>query len=136
LIIYLRSLALSGPSFTYPTMSRKLPNYIRTHRKRFGLKQKELALLLGGKSNSKISEYETFHRLPSLKTALAFQALFGTPVAEIFSGIYQEVEKEVSRKAAILQQKMQAKASDRMSKRKADLLRAIKVTPDINKENL
>ena len=117
-------------------MSRKLPNYIRTHRKRYDLKQEEVAFLLGGKSNSKISEYETFQRVPNLKTALAFQALFGTPVAELFSGIYQDVEKEVSRKAAILQQKMQNKASDRASKRKADLLRAIKVTPDINKENL
>jgi transcriptional regulator with XRE-family HTH domain len=95
-----------------------------------------VAFLLGVKSGTKVSRYEKFNRMPNLKTALAFQALFGTPVAELFAGIYEQAEKETSRRAAILQQRMQDKASDKASKRKAGLLRAIKVTPDINKESL
>ena len=91
--------------------------------------------MLAVKSGAKVSRYETFRRMPNLETALAFQALFGVPVAEMFAGIYQEVEKKTAKQATILQQKLQKKASDRMSARKADLLRASAITPDINKEN-
>lgn len=117
-------------------MSRKLQNYLRTYRKRFGLSQKELAFLLGVKSGEKVSRYERFEQLPNLQTALAFQALFGVPVAELFAGIYEQAEQEVSKQARILMRKMQRKAPDRAASHKADFLRAIAITPDINKENL
>ena len=116
-------------------MSRKLQNYLRTYRKRFGLSQKELAFLLGVKSGDKVSRYERFEQLPNLQTALAFQALFGVLVAELFAGVYEQAEKETSKQARILMHKMQGDAADRRALRKADFLRAIAITPDINKEN-
>jgi transcriptional regulator with XRE-family HTH domain len=116
-------------------MSRKLQNYLLTYRKRYGLTQDETAFLLGVKSGAKVSRYETFQREPNLKTALALQALFGVPVAELFAGIYEQVEKDTSERARILQDKMEGDAANKANARKAELLRAIAITPDINNEN-
>ena len=116
-------------------MSRKLQNYLLTQRKRFGLTQEETAFLLGVKSGAKVSRYERFQRLPNLKTALALQALFGVPVAELFAGVYEQVEKETSDRARILESKMEGAAANKSNARKAELLRAVAITPDINEEN-
>ena len=116
-------------------MSRKLQNYLRTYRKRFGLSQEELAFLLGVKSGANVSRYEKFHQVPNLQTALALQALFGVPVAELFGGIYEQAEKEISKRARILQRRMQDTTANQTASRKADLLRATAITPNINKEN-
>jgi transcriptional regulator with XRE-family HTH domain len=116
-------------------MSRKLQNYLRTYRKRFGLSQKELAFLLGFKSGAQVSRSERFQQVPNLQTALAFQAVFGVPVAELFAGIYEQAEKETSKRARLLIRKMQGAAVDQAASRKAELLRAIAITPSINKEN-
>jgi transcriptional regulator with XRE-family HTH domain len=116
-------------------MSRKLQNYVRSHRKRFGLTQDETAFLLGLNGGAKVSRYETFQGVPSLKTALALQALFGVPVAELFAGMYEQVEKETSKRARILQNQMKRVEENKGASRKAELLRAIAITPDINKEN-
>lgn len=116
-------------------MARKLQNYLRTYRRRFGLSQKDLAFLLGFKSWAQVSRCETFQQVPNLQTALALQALFGAPVAELFAGMYEQAEKEASKRARILMRKMQGAAATQAALRKADILRAIAVTPNINKEN-
>jgi transcriptional regulator with XRE-family HTH domain len=116
-------------------MSRKLQNYLRTYRKRSGLSQKELSFLLGVKSSEKVCRYEKFQQVPNLQTALALQVIFGVPVAELFAGIYEQAEKETSKRARILMHKMQDDAADRAASRKTDILRAIAITPTINKEN-
>ena|SRR5205085_8096576 len=116
-------------------MSRKLQNYLRTYRKRFGLSQKELAFLLGVKGSEKISRYEKFQQVPNLKTALMLQALLGAPVSELFAGIYEQAEREASKRARALMRKMQDKAINQVGSPKVDLLRAIAITPTINKEH-
>src|SRR5207253_866617 len=103
--------------------------------KRFGLSQNELSFLLGVKSSEKVCLYEKFQHVPNLQTALALQAILGVPVAELFAGIYEQVEKETSEQARLLMRKIQYDAADRAASRKADLLRAITITPTINKEN-
>ena len=66
-------------------MSRPLNNYIRTHRKRLGLSQDELAHLLGVEEGATVSRYES-GRLPSLETALALSRVFGVSVESLFFG--------------------------------------------------
>lgn len=114
-------------------MASKLPNYLRTHRKRAGLSETDLAYLLGCKDASKVSRYEGFDRLPSLKTALLYQAILGTSVAELFAGMYQQAEKEVSKRAKELSARLEKDGL--LNERKRDLLRAIEITPAINKEH-
>lgn len=73
-----------------PMARRKLPNYLRTHRKRAGLLQRELALLLGCKSGAEVSRYERSTRQPTLRTALAYEAVFGTPARELLLASMQK----------------------------------------------
>ena len=61
--------------------THKLENYLKTYRRRAGFSQDEIAYLLAARSGAKTSRYERFRRTPSLETALAYEALFGVPVA-------------------------------------------------------
>ena len=103
----------------------KLPNYLRTFRKRSYLSQDEVAYLLGCKNGSKVSRYERFSREPTLKTALRYEALFGVPARELFAGVFQKVEKEVSRRAQFLAQKITTVNPDAITSRKMVALKAI-----------
>ena len=40
-------------------------------------------------------QYEARKREPDLRTALAYQVVFGLPVEKLFPGIHREVEQEV-----------------------------------------
>ena len=83
-------------------MTNKLPNYLRMHRRRHGLSQAELASIIGGQSGTRVSRYERGSRLPSLETALAFEAIFKTPVHELFAGVCEHVELRVCEQAKLL----------------------------------
>ena len=85
--------------------SAQLLNYLRTNRKRLGLSQDEVAYLLGTGSGGKVCRYERGAREPSLRTALACEAIFQRSVRELFAGIYDEVEKEVATRAKSLARK-------------------------------
>ena len=65
---------------------KPLSNYLRTFRKRSGLSQDDVAFLLGVQSGAEVSRHETFKRVPTLKTALSYEAIFGVPVRELFAG--------------------------------------------------
>ena len=72
---------------------------------RLALSQDEVAFLLGAQSGTNVSRYERFVREPTLETALAYEAIFKTSVSELFSGVYQKVEREVAERAKILAEK-------------------------------
>src|SRR5258708_21096626 len=74
----------------------KLPNYIRTHRKRACLTQGEGAFLLGSKSSAGISRHERFKQTPDLQTLLAYEMLFQTPVRHLFSSTREAVEQRLT----------------------------------------
>src|ERR1044071_2939867 len=86
--------------------SPKLPNYIRSHRKRSALSQDDVAFLLGARSGAKVCRYERFVREPSLQTALAFEVIFQKPVRELFAGLYRRVERQVVARAKVLTHKL------------------------------
>ena len=106
-------------------MSYKLQNYLRTYRKRSGLSQDEMAFLLGCRTGTKVSRYERFARKPALETALAYRAIFGAPVEDVFAGVYQKVEKRISSRAQFLTRKLNRATPDRMATRKLEILQAI-----------
>jgi transcriptional regulator with XRE-family HTH domain len=85
-------------------MSRPLKHYLRTYRKRSGLTQADVAKLLGSKSSSRVCRYERFQQEPTLRTALAYQILFRTPIRELFAGAYAEVKTDVGKRAQNLAQ--------------------------------
>ncbi len=82
-----------------------LSNYLSTHRKRLALSQEEVAFLLGVNGldkGIKVSRDENNAREPSLLTALAYEAIYGIPVRELFAGLYEQVEQQVAGRAKLL----------------------------------
>lgn len=110
---------------TYPFMSHKLENYLRTHRKRAGLSQDDVAFLLGTESESKVSRYERFARQPNLETALAFKAIFGVPIQELFAGLYQKVEQTTQKRALLLTKRLSAANPNPAAIQKLTALKAL-----------
>ncbi len=96
-----------------------------THRKRSGLTQGEVAFLLGARHKTKVSDYEQHTRRPMLETALAYEAMFGVPVRELFAGMFDEVESTTHRRAQILARKLSTASRTRLTARKLDLLSQI-----------
>jgi DNA-binding XRE family transcriptional regulator len=63
--------------------------------------------MVGLKSAATLSRCEWGHRLPSLKTALAFEALFGIPAGQIFSGAFAAAVKETEERLQALEHALQ-----------------------------
>jgi transcriptional regulator with XRE-family HTH domain len=81
----------------------KKPNgfcYLRTHRRSWGLTQRELAKIIGTASSVQISRYENGKRAPRIEIALACQAIFGVPPSVMFPDTYALAEEEVMRNMA------------------------------------
>ena len=83
-------------------MSPKLHNYIKSHRKRAGLTQKELAFLLGSRCGTKVSRYECNIREPNIYTVFAFEVVFRVSAQDLCPGMYAKVEQKVLPRAKVL----------------------------------
>jgi transcriptional regulator with XRE-family HTH domain len=100
-------------------MPRSIPNHIRSHRKRWRLSQRELALLVGFKSREPISKAERFLGKPSLQFALACEIIFDVPVRKLFPGRFAELEEDVLNRCEVLHDAISSKTgSDAIEKRK------------------
>jgi len=78
------------------TMSSRLAyRRLRSYRKQSGLSQREAIFLLGVKYGGKVSRYENQHRIPPLRTALAYSTILDVPLPKLFPHLQQEVQKEV-----------------------------------------
>jgi DNA-binding XRE family transcriptional regulator len=82
------------------TASRR--SSLRSHRKRWHLKQDELGALLD-MSRSAVAKAETTDRLPSVKLLVATEFLFGVGARDLFPTLFEQVEQEVAQRAAALQ---------------------------------
>ena len=104
----------------------RLQNYLRTYRKRYALSQEDIAILLGAKSGTKVSRYESFARTPGPLTTFAFQIIFDRPASELFAGSYDEVRQDIRRRARSMMKKLEGQEHlDKKTLRKLELLRAI-----------
>ena len=56
----------------------------------------------GMDKGGKVSRDENYSRVPTLETALAYEAIYGKPVRELFAGLYEQIAQEVSPRAKIL----------------------------------
>lgn len=102
----------------------RLPNYIRTYRKRACLTQEEVAFLLGSKSSANVSRHERFKQTPDLPTLLAYEMLFGTPVRSLFSSTHQEVEQKLRQRMRLLIRKLARAGNGRRIAKKIETLTA------------
>ena len=103
-------------------MGYRLSNYLRTHRKRSYLTQKEVAFLLNLKSGQMISRHERFLRTPSLRSALSYQVIFGSELPELFAGLYLEVEEQTIARIRRLKDEIGEDALDAIAVHKLEFL--------------
>jgi transcriptional regulator with XRE-family HTH domain len=94
-----------------PTL--KLHNYLRAHRKRAGLAQRDVALLLGLKARGPVSELEKRHRVPLLRTALALEIIFGVSAGELFAGMRESIATEMQARMETLSSELAAKVGNK-----------------------
>lgn len=106
-------------------MSKKLENYLRSHRKRSGLSQDEVAFLLGTQSGTKVSRYESFVRAPALKAAFGLAAIYRTPAGELFAGLSEREKHRAASQARVLVARLEKHGGDRRTARKVATLKAI-----------
>ena len=88
----------------------RLGNYLRTHRKKSGLSQRELGRLLGYADEGAVSRHEKSHTLPPLLTAIGYEIIFRTPMAELLPGIRLTVEQAVEGRMRELEEELQKKS--------------------------
>src|SRR5437588_10316391 len=76
-------------------MAQPLPTYLRTHRRKWALSQRELALLLGGSSRSTISQYETLVRTPHREALIGLEFIFSGQSSQLFPTIELSIIRAV-----------------------------------------
>jgi len=106
-------------------MSRKLPNYLRTYRKRSGFTQDEMAFLLGCRSGAKVSRYEHNKRQPNPQSVFAYNVIFQVPTEELFAGIYQQVERNTLKRIKSLTRRLEKAQPNPLTTRKVEILKRI-----------
>ena len=113
----------------------RLPNYLKTYRRRAGLSQDEVAFLLGCQSGAKVSRYERLARQPNLETALAYEALLGVPARELFAGVYEKVEEQIQKRARLLAGTFNAAKPDQSTRQKRETLSTLTAPPESEPTN-
>ena len=111
-------------------MSRSLPNYLRTFRRRAHLSQADVARLLGGTSGTTVARHETGERQPTLETALAYAAIYAVDVRELFAGVYEGRLDAVTSQAESLLQLLSEVDGDELTRRKIDAIQLLLEYPE------
>src|SRR5947207_15812745 len=70
---------------------RTAGNYLKAHRKKSGLSQRDVGNLLGHKGAGQISRHERATSIPSLAAALAYELIFRAPAAARFAGTREAI---------------------------------------------
>jgi transcriptional regulator with XRE-family HTH domain len=84
-----------------------MASYLRSHRLKSGMSQRELAYLVGILSHQQVSQHERSTAVPSLIAAVAYQFVFGTPITELFPGLVESVKLNVDERLYRMQKELQ-----------------------------
>ena len=96
--------------------STPLSNHLRSQRKRLALSLDDVAFMMG-QSAATICRFERFQREPNLKQAIALEAIYKTPLCELFPGLYQQIEQEIAQGAQNLSVVNRGAASQRETRK-------------------
>src|SRR5574341_112244 len=77
------------------TESAILPNRLWRYRRRMGVTQRQVAILLGYRSSADIGDDERGDKLPNLVTALKLEIAYRVPVAFLFPDLYGRLKATV-----------------------------------------
>lgn len=110
-------------------MHTRHTNRLKMHRRRAGFSQGDVAYLLGSSCGSRLSRYERGHRLPTLLAALRIEALYRTPIREIFHGAAASARDAVAGRARELAGTLDRTRPCPLRSRKLEALRAVSPPP-------
>ena len=82
---------------------RAARNYLKTHRLKSGLSQRELGNLLGYKDAGQISRHELSKSLPPLTVALGYEAIFRVSITAIFADIRESIGRDIEERVLAMQ---------------------------------
>jgi len=82
-------------------------NYLKSHRKKSGLTQRQLGLLLGYQDDAQVSRHERLEAAPLLASAFGYHVVFRVPLTALFPGVYDEVKEAVEERIAQLETSLQ-----------------------------
>jgi transcriptional regulator with XRE-family HTH domain len=86
--------------------TKPLANNLREHRKKSGLSQREIGSLVGALGACAVSRHERFNSSVSLRTALAYAAIFRVPITELFPGERETVTTKVEKRIDALEESL------------------------------
>ena len=104
---------------TFIIMNKALDCYLRSYRRRWGLTQRELAILIGYRTHAVVSRLEQAGSIPTLETVYALEILFGTAPHELFPGLKAPVQEAVVARARQRYDELQGDSS-RVARLKLD----------------
>ena len=70
-------------------------NQIRTYRLKRGFSQKEAALIMGYRDQSRLCHWEGGHKFPTLVNALKLSAALKCPVEVLFSKLFDRIRSDI-----------------------------------------
>ena len=105
-------------------MRKRSYSFVRAHRRRWGLSQAELALLLGMASSTTVSRIERSVRTPTTAVMVACCILFNIPAPDLFGSVHEEIEEIVGTAAKNLYDALEGK-EDGQSVRKRKFLEEV-----------
>lgn len=94
----------------HTSKEHSLSNCIRFHRKKTGLNQRELGVLLGYSGEEQISRHERFESLPPFVIAVAYEVMFRVPITDLFPEVRDRTEQEVCRRIEALKEALEQRS--------------------------
>src|ERR1051326_7017094 len=72
-----------------------VPNRLQMHRKDGGFTQRELAYLVGYDHAAPVLRHESSRIAPPLEVAFGYEIIFRVPIARLFVGLRDQVQRDV-----------------------------------------
>lgn len=81
-------------------------SYLRTHRRKSGLSQRELADVLDIITERQISLHENSREIPIFLTAIGYEIVFGVPLAQLFPGVYETLRHKIEMRLTEMEERL------------------------------
>ena len=79
---------------------------LRSKRKNSGLKQDDIAALIGALSASQVSRHESGEREPDLRAALSYRIIYDAPIKHLLPKLYRDIAAEIDLRAGALMERL------------------------------
>ena len=99
-----------------------LVNYLRTHRRKAGFSQDEVAFLLGVNCGTAVSRHERSSREPNLKNALAYSIIYNTVANELYNRTCLEIRADLWIRVEVLAGRIKMQPRSKRNTRKLAML--------------